>query len=211
MKKRGFFITFEGGEGSGKSTQIKEAAKYLRKKGFQVEIYREPGSTTVGEAIRNVLLNPKLKSMVWQTELLLFLAARAQLVREKVLPALKKGTTVLVDRFEDSTIAYQGYGRKLDQIKIESFFPFVRERCLPEITFFLDVSVSLGLQRASKRGKPDRMEKSKLDFHKRVRKGFLSLAKKYQPRIHVIASDRSLGEVRMDILKVLNEKLGIKP
>ena len=124
MKKRGFFITFEGGEGSGKSTQIKQASKHLKEKGFQVEVYREPGSTDVGEAIRNVLLNPKLKSMVWQTELLLFLAARAQLVREKIMPALQKGKTVLVDRFEDSTIAYQAYGRKLDQFKIESFFPF---------------------------------------------------------------------------------------
>ena len=210
MKKCGFFITFEGGEGSGKSTQIKEAAKYLKKKGFQIEVYREPGSTDVGEAIRNVLLNPKLKSMVWQTELLLFLAARAQLVREKIMPALQKGKTVLVDRFEDSTIAYQAYGRKLDQFKIESFFPFVRENCLPDLTFFLDVPVSLGMQRASKRGKPDRMEKSKLDFHERVRKGFLSLAKKYQPRMHVIASDRSVEEVRVNILKVLDEKLRIK-
>ena len=210
MKKRGFFITFEGGEGSGKSTQIKEAAKYLKKKGFQIEVYREPGSTDVGEAIRNVLLSPKLKSMVWQTELLLFLAARAQLVREKIMPALQKGKTVLVDRFEDSTIAYQAYGRKLDQFKIESFFPFVRKNCFPDLTFFLDVPVSLGMQRASKRGKPDRMEKSKLDFHKRVRKGFLSLAKKYQPRMHVIASDRSVEEVRVDILKVLDEKLRIK-
>ena len=210
MKKCGFFITFEGGEGSGKSTQIKEAAKYLKKKGFQIEVYREPGSTDVGVAIRNVLLNPKLKSMVWQTELLLFLAARAQLVREKIMPALQKGKTVLVDRFEDSTIAYQAYGRKLDQFKIESFFPFVRENCLPDLTFFLDVPVSLGMQRASKRGKPDRMEKSKLDFHERVRKGFLSLAKKYQPRMHVIASDRSVEEVRVNILKVLDEKLRIK-
>lgn len=210
MKKRGLFITFEGGEGSGKSTQIREVAAYLKKKGYSVELYREPGSTAAGEAIREILLNPELKTMVWQTELLLFLAARAQLVREKILPAIKKGKVVLVDRFEDSTIAYQGYGRKLDKVKMESFFPFVRERCLPDATFFLDVPVSLGLSRAAKRGKADRMEKSKIDFHERVRRGFLSLAKKHNRRIHVVSSDRSVEAVRMDIFKVLDRIINAK-
>lgn len=207
MKKKGFFITFEGGEGSGKSTQIKETAKYLKKKGFAVEIYREPGSTAAGEAIREILLNPKLKSMVWQTELLLFLAARAQLVHEKILPGVQKGKAVLVDRFEDSTLAYQGYGRGLNMKKIESFFPFVRETCVPHLTFFLDVPVSLGLERAKKRGAADRMEKAKRDFHERVRKGFMSLAKKNPKRIHTIFSGRSVEEVRKDIIQVLERHI----
>ncbi len=205
--KRGIFITFEGGEGSGKSTQIKESAKYLKKNGFQVKIYREPGSTAAGEAIRAILLNPSLKSMFWQTELLLFLAARAQLVRENILPALKKGKAVLVDRFEDSTVAYQGYGRGLNIKKISAFFPFVRQNCVPDLTFFLDVPVSLGLKRAAKRGKADRMEKSKRDFHNRVRRGFLSLAKKHPKRILKISSGRSIEEVRADIFKVLDQAL----
>ncbi len=204
MKKKGLLITFEGGEGSGKSTQIRETASYFKRKGYKVEIFREPGSTAAGEAIREILLNPKLKTMVWQTELLLFLAARAQLVREKILPGIQKGEIVLVDRFEDSTIAYQGYGRGLDIKKVTGFFPFVRENCVPDLTFFLDLPVSLGLERARKRGKADRMEKSNRDFHARVRKGFLSLAKKYPKRIHKIFSGRSVGEVRADIFKVLD-------
>src|SRR5438128_1376132 len=129
MKKKNLFITFEGGEGSGKSTQIKEVAKYLKKNGYRVEIYREPGATVTGEAIRQVLLNPKLKNVTPQTELLLFLAARAQLVREKILPALAKGKTVLLDRFEDSTLAYQGYGRGLNLREISAFFKFTRAAC----------------------------------------------------------------------------------
>ena len=210
MKKRGLFITFEGGEGSGKSTQIKETAQYLKKKGFKVEVYREPGSTDAGEAIREILLNPKLKAMVWQTELLLFLAARAQLVREKILPGLQKGHAVLVDRFEDSTLAYQSYGRGLDENKIMSFFPFVRENCIPDLTFFLDVPVNLGMTRAAKRGKADRMEKSKRVFHHRVRKGFLDLTRKNPRRIYRVLSDRAVEAVREDIFKVLNQVLRLK-
>jgi len=203
MRKRGLLITFEGGEGSGKSTQIKEVKKYLVKQGFKVEIYREPGSTDAGEAIRQVLLNPKLKKMEWQTELLLFLAARAQLVREKILPALEKGKIVLVDRFEDSTVAYQGYGRGLDMKRISAFFPFVREKCIPDLTFFLDVPVSLGMERAAKRGQADRMEKSRRTFHERVRKGFAALAKKEPRRIFTVSSGRSVAVVREDIIQIL--------
>lgn len=205
--KKGLFITFEGGEGSGKSTQIKEVAKYLKKRGFAVEVYREPGSTMTGEAIRQILLDTRLNKMVWQTELLLFLAARAQLVREKILPAIQKGKAILVDRFEDSTIAYQSYGRGLDLKTIVSFFPFVRAKTVPDITFFLDVPVKIGMQRAAKRGKADRMEKSKQAFHERVRKGFTSLARKHPRRIHTIQSDRSVEEVRSDIFKVLESQV----
>lgn len=204
MKKRGILITFEGGEGSGKSTQIREVAKFLKKNGFQIELYREPGSTQAGEEIRKILLNPDLKKMAWQAELLLFLAARAQLVREKIAPAIQKGKAVLVDRYEDSTIAYQSFGRGLDLKKVAAFFPFVRENYLPDLTFFLDVPVSLGMQRAAKRGKADRMEKSKRIFHERVRKGFLTLARKNPGRIHKIYSGRAVEEVREDIFKVLD-------
>lgn len=205
MKNRGIFITFEGGEGSGKSTQIEEVAKYFKKKGKKVKIFREPGSTETGEAIRSILLNPSLKKMAWQAELLLFLAARAQLVREKILPALKKGCVVLLDRFEDSTLAYQGYGRGLAVKKIQTFFPFVRGECVPDLTLFLDVSVSLGLARAAKRGQADRMEKSERLFHERVRRGFQTLARKHSKRIRTIQSGRSVPEVRADIFKCLDQ------
>lgn len=204
MKKHGLFISFEGGEGSGKSTQIQEVAKYFKRKKRQVEIYREPGSTEAGEAIRAVLLNPTLKKMAWQTELLLFLAARAQLVQEKIIPALKKNKVVLLDRYEDSTLAYQGYGRGLDMKVIASFFGFVREACVPDITLFMDVPVELGLKRAAKRGQSDRMERAKRLFHEKVRRGFQSLAKKNPKRMHTINSSRSVDEVRADIYALLD-------
>ncbi len=202
--EKAIFITFEGGEGSGKSTQIKEAADYLKKLGKKVEVYREPGATQVGEAIRNVILNPKLSRMTAETELLLFLAARAQLMREKIVPALKKGKIVLLDRFEDSTLAYQGYGRGVDIKKIASFFSFVRGNIVPDLTFFLDVPVALGMDRAAKRGKADRMEKAKRDFHERVRKGFLTLASKNPNRIKVIDSSATISVVREKILEQLD-------
>jgi len=142
--------------------------------------------------------------MVWQTELLLFLAARAQLIREKVIPALKKNKVVLLDRFEDSTLAYQGYGRGLDMKVIASFFGFVRETCVPDLTIFMDVPVDLGLQRAAKRGQADRMEKSKRLFHENVCRGFQALAKKNPKRIHTINSSRSVDEVRVDIYALLD-------
>lgn len=205
--KRGLFITFEGGEGSGKSTQIKEVAKFLKRAGYKVETFREPGSTKTGEAIREVLLNPKLKSMTRQTELLLFLAARAQLVREKIMPALKKGRAVLLDRFEDSTLAYQGYGRGLDMKKISSFFPFVRENLTPDATILLYVPVAVGLKRAAKRGRADRMEKSARGFHERLLKGYLDLARKNPRRIFKVQSDRDIPAVKADILKVVRHVL----
>ncbi|HTL47297.1 MAG TPA: dTMP kinase [Verrucomicrobiae bacterium] len=200
--KKGIFITFEGTEGSGKSTQIKRAASFLRKKGRRVLILREPGGTGVGEAIRNVLLDNKHAAMAPSAELLLYLAARAQIVNEKILPALKAGTIVICDRFEDSTLAYQGYGRGFSMKDIEAVSQkLVRGTLKPRLTILLDVDPALGLKRG---GRHDRMEKQSLVFHRKVRRGFLALAKR-EPRRYLVINTRQDWELTA---KQIRERLG---
>jgi len=191
MKMRGRLITFEGPEGGGKTTQIRKTALFLRKKGHAVLILREPGGTKTGEAVRQILLDRKQNRMTPQTELLLYLAARAQIVGEKILPALEKGIIVLLDRFEDSTVAYQGYGRGIPLNAIEMVScSLVRGVLKPDLTVILDVDPALGLKRG---GRHDRMERQSLAFHRKVRKGFISIAKKDPRRCLVIdgALDKS--------------------
>ena len=198
---RGKLITFEGAEGSGKSTQIKRAASYIRKGGYSVVLLREPGGTRISEGIRKILLNKKHREMSLKTELLLYLAARAQIVQEKILPALKAGKVVICDRYEDSTRAYQGYGRKLSLKTIEQVSKFVRGSLKPSLTFVLDVNVKKGLKRGGRR---DRIEKESLLFHNRVRKGFLTLARKDRKRIVVLDSHQSVDHVTKEMQKGLN-------
>ena len=198
---RGYFITFEGMEGSGKSTQIKRAAGYLRKKGRAVLLLREPGGTRVGEAIRRVILDKKFKEMAPETELLLYFAARAQLVREKILPALKKGKVVISDRFEDSTLAYQGFGRGISLKEIQKISGLVRNSLRPDLTFLLDLDVREGLKRA---GRGDRIERQSFNFHKKVRRGFLALARKDRRRIIVLNGRASRGAIARKIRERLD-------
>lgn len=183
MRKKSFFITFEGAEGTGKSTQIKRTADYLKRKGYRVLILREPGGTRVSEAIRKVILNKQFREMRPECELLLYLAARAQVVREKILPALKKGIVVICDRFEDSTLVYQGFGRGISIPFIKSLSSFVRHAVKPRLTFLLDLQSRVGLKRS---GKDDRMESQTLSFHQKVRRGFLQLAKRDPKRFVII-------------------------
>src|SRR5437868_590057 len=153
--KKGLFITFEGVEGSGKSTQIRKAAAYLRRKGHPVLLLREPGGTRVSEAIRDVILNPAFKEMRPETELLLYLAARSQIVREKIEPALVRGKIVVCDRYEDSTLAYQGFGRGLPLRAIENVSgELVRGNIVPRLTFLLNIDPKAGMQRG---GRHDRI------------------------------------------------------
>jgi len=184
MPEKGLFITLEGPEGSGKSTQIKNITELLEGMGLNPIILREPGATEIGEAIRAILLHLKVKEMAPQTELMLYLAARAQIVHEKIRPALKSGQVVICDRFEDSTLAYQGFGRGLSVEQILEASRLVRGELKPNLTFLLDLDPELGFKRI-KRGK-DRMEKEPLAFHKKVRKGFLALAKLEPKRFCVI-------------------------
>lgn len=191
--KKALFITFEGTEGGGKSTQIRNTAAFLKKNKHKVLLLREPGGTRVSEAIREVLLNPENKGMSAEAELLLYLAARAQLVREKILPALEKGVSVILDRFEDSTFAYQGYGRGLSMKNIETVSRlWVRGGLKPDLTIILDIDPAKGLARG---GRHDRMEKESMKFHRRVRQGFLSLARKNPKRYGVIDATLSIKEV----------------
>jgi len=188
-KHRGYFVTFEGAEGAGKSTQIRNAVAFLKKKGYSVVMLREPGGTSISEAIRNILLDKNNKEMSYVTELLLYLAARAQLVHEKILPALKEGKVVICDRFEDSTRAYQGYGRNLSLEAIEEANKLVRGTLKPDLTFVLDVDIARGLKRG---GRHDRIEREALSFHERVRRGFLELAKKEPKRMVVLDTSKPI-------------------
>lgn len=195
------FITFEGVEGSGKTTQIERLKKYLRKKGIPCEITREPGGTSIGEKIRKILLNPEYKGMTPLSELFLYEASRTQHVHALIRPLLEKGITVLCDRFTDASIAYQAYGRKLDLKLVQHLNQISSQGLKPDITFILDCPSRLGLKRALRRNKrlknikEGRFEREDIRFHQRVRKGYLALAKMDPQRIKVI--DTRIGEDRV--------------
>lgn len=212
MKKRsskGLFITFEGSEGCGKSTQIKKLANRLRKKRYRVFVTREPGGTAVSERIRHLLKFSKANgNMTPEAELLLFSASRAQLVREKILPALLRGEIVLCDRFVDSTTVYQGVGRKLNLSFIHAVNEFATADRKPDLTLVLDANISTGLTRAKKKTKSrDRMEAQKKSFYQSVQKGFRALAKKEPRRVKLIDATRSISEVGEDVNGYVNDLL----
>ena len=197
------FITFEGTEGSGKSTQIQKAAAFLRRRGVPVLVLREPGGTKISEAIREILLNKTFTEMTPETELLLYLAARAQVLREKIFPALEKGTTVICDRFEDSTLAYQGFGRKMSLENIETVSRLlVRGHFQPALTFLLNIDPKEGMKRG---GRHDRMERESYLFHEKVRRGFLQLAKRNPKRYVVLDARLSIETIARKIEEVLSK------
>ncbi len=175
---KGVFITFEGPEGGGKTTQIRLLASWLRERGFDVLATREPGGTRIGDKVRALLLAPEHTEMQSEAEILLFSAARAQLVGEVIRPALARGSVVLCDRFADSTLAYQGYGRQLDLDILRSITAFATGNLAPDLTICPDLPVSEGLRR--KQGGDlaewNRMEREQQAFHQRVREGYLALA-----------------------------------
>ncbi len=183
----GLFITFEGSEGSGKTTQCRRLAGILRSQGYQVLETREPGGTPVAEAIRRLLLDhskaAKRETMTPACETALILAARAQHVAHVIEPALAQGMIVLCDRFFDSTLAYQGYGRKLDSAFLHVSHQFATGGLTPHLTFYLDLPVQEGLARRRKSREQNRLDRESLDFHQRVRRGFLALAKQHAHRI----------------------------
>jgi dTMP kinase len=187
-RKRGLFISLEGGEGSGKSTQLLLIKKYLSKKGYRVITTIEPGGTDIGNQIRAILLSPANKKMAPLTELFLYLASRTQIVQEVIKPALKQGKAVICDRYIDSSVAYQGKGRKLGMDMVERFNHIATRGLEPDLTFFFDINPILGLSRKTKstNGKMDRLEKERIAFHQEVRQGYITLAKKYPQRIKYI-------------------------
>ncbi len=196
------FITIEGGEGSGKSTLIKSLAMHLKLKGAEVFITREPGGTPFGEAIREILLNPDASfTFGSRAEMLLFLAARIQHIEQVIKPRLEKGITVICDRFNDSTIAYQGGARGLGIDEVERICKEACQGFEPDYTFILDISPEKAFQRI--RRSKDRLEQEEMDFHHAVRKAFLQLKDKYPKRIHMINADQSPEEVLHSVLEKL--------
>lgn len=197
--KRGLFITFEGPEGSGKTTHSRLLLEFLRKKGFNVLHTREPGGTLISEKIRRILLDPNNKDMDVGCEMLLYMAARAQIVKEKILPALENRKIVICDRFTDATFAYQGYAGGMDLKVIDNIANLVTKGLKPDITFLLDIDVRAGLLRAGR--SKDRMERKSILYHNKVRKGYLSIAKKEPKRIKIISATGKMEETQELIRK----------
>jgi len=210
------FITFEGVEGSGKTTQIQRLKRYLTQKGFPCRVTREPGGGPIGEKIRKILLNPEHREMSPLSELLLYEASRAQHVTAVVKPLLKKGLIVLCDRFSDASIAYQGYGRKVDLKWVERLNRLSSQGLKPDITFLLDCPSDVGLKRALQRNqmlkkeKEERFEREKIQFHHRVRKGYLSIAKKEPNRVKIIDTREGEEKVFEKIRQVVDELIATK-
>lgn len=203
---RGRFVTFEGGEGCGKSTQVKRLAEHLRSKGVEVVLTREPGGTRLAELIRGLLKDEREDPPCDRSELLLFLAARAQLVRNVIVPALDSGKWVLSDRFSDSTFAYQGYGRGLPLDSLRLMNCFACEGLKPDLTLLLDVRPDVAAARMRRREaatntSADRIELAGDGFHSRLRAGFLELAKAEPDRMKVIDANGSPDEVWAQILQ----------
>jgi dTMP kinase len=196
---RGKFITVEGGEGVGKSTNIAFIAETLRQAGVEVEITREPGGTPLAEEIREVLIKCRNEAVHPDTELLLMFAARAQHLNEKIKPALDAGTWVVCDRFTDATYAYQSGGRKLPSEKVANLETFVQGALRPDMTILLDAPVEVGMARAQKRAALDRFEEEKVDFFNRVRNNYLERAKDEPDRFAIVGADRSLSEVQEEL------------
>lgn len=215
---RGLFITCEGGEGTGKTTLISKLERELLSRGYSVLITREPGGTKLGEEIRKWLLHRDLSIPISiRAELMLFLSARAQNIEENIKPALKAGRVVLCDRFNDSTVAYQGHARGLGIDAVQHLCEEVCGETLPDLTFFLDVDPVEGLKRTSrlskdsaKAGQTDRIESEKMEFHQRVREGMQELARRYPKRIFRIDAHQSLDFVHASAINRLDELLKIR-
>jgi dTMP kinase len=201
------FITFEGPEGCGKTTQIASLAAALKPQGYPVLTTREPGGTQIGDKVRRVLLDRENTSMLPRTEILLFQASRAQLVEEIIRPHLEQGWVVICDRYADSTIAYQGYGyqRDLDQLRL--IVDFAVQGLKPDLTILLDLDVKQGLQRRTDDGNRNRMDVFDVDFYRRVRRGFHELVEAEPERWAVLDASHPPDVVQEKVLKTVKERL----
>jgi len=208
MRYQGLFITFEGPEGSGKTTQIRRLGQWLKKKGIPCLLTREPGGSRLSTHLRRWILNRLEYHLVPETELFLFLADRSQHVKEILVPALKKGKVVLCDRYTDSTLAYQGGGRGFDLELLQTLNQAATEGLQPDLTVLFDVPVEVGLKRAAaRRGKKDRMEREALLFHRKVRKVFLRLSRRFPGRFLVLDAGKSPEQVFQALTKGLQNRL----
>jgi dTMP kinase len=208
MMGKGLFVTFEGIDGCGKSTQVARAKETLEKKGVECVVTREPGGTAIGEKIRDIILSPQHGGMCDPCEALLYYAARAQHVNELIRPALEKGMIVLCDRFADATFAYQGNGRKLPLPILEEMNDFATAEIKPSLTFIFDITVDRSRARLALSGKTaDRLEGSSRAFYEDVRQGYLSLAKRFPHRITVLSGERPIEELSGIVCSTIMENL----
>ena len=212
----GWFITFEGVEGSGKTTQIRLAGEFLREKGFPVFMTQEPGGTPLGERIREILLNRGGFDISGEAEVFLFAAARAQHTDAVIRPALEKGQVILCDRFSDATIAYQAYGRGLPLEAVREICRFASRGLLPRLTLLFDLPVEKGLERAfrriagrEERSREDRFEREHLDFHRRIREGYLTIAREEPDRVKIVDASRDIESTRLEVRAILSSFLGV--
>jgi dTMP kinase len=211
----GWFISFEGVEGSGKTTQIRLAGQFLLDKGYPVVMTQEPGGTPLGDRIREILLNRGGFDISGNAEVFLFAAARAQHTDSVILPALEKGDVVLCDRFSDATIAYQAYGRGLPLGAVREVCRLASKGISPHLTLLFDLPVETGLERAFRRiasrdedRREDRFEREHLDFHRRIREGYLSIAREEPNRVKVIDASRDIDSTRREVGFILSSFLG---
>jgi dTMP kinase len=204
---RGKFITVEGTDGAGKSTQIELLVKYLQNRGFEVVVTREPGGTSISEKIREIILDVENSEMSDITEALLYAASRAQHISQKIKPAVEAGKVVICDRFVDSSIAYQGYARGLDMSLIEDVNGYAVDGMAPDATLFFDIKPEIGIARKKNVQSLDRIEKETLDFHYKVYNGYKELLQKYPQRIKRIDAQKDVEEVHAQVVEVLKEIL----
>jgi len=210
------FITLEGPEGSGKSTQIKRLAKRLEEMGYSVITTREPGGTPIGDQIRQVLVRMENKELHPRTEILLFLAARAQLVEQVIKPALQDGKIILCDRYGDSTLAYQGYGHGLDLEQLRRMLDFATDHLKPDLTILLDLDVKTGLMRKKAEDEWNRLDAYEALFHERVRDGYLQLAREEPERWRIVDASQAIDAVQEDLFRIIlgaleNQKMTDQP
>jgi len=204
--KKGLFITFEGIEGCGKSTQAKLLEEYFIQEGRSVFLTREPGGPKISEMIRKILLSIDNNEMLPQTEVLLYMASRSQHTGEWIIPELEKGNIVISDRYYDSTFAYQGAARKIDGKLIDTIRRYATFGLVPDITFLVDLSEEIGLSRILAED-ADRLEQESMKFHKKVREGFLEIAKKEPERFFVLDGKKSIKEIHEDVIELINKEL----
>jgi dTMP kinase len=202
---RGLFITFEGPDGSGKSTQAKLLKAYYEDQGFDVIMTREPGGTDIGERVRKIILDKSSEGMSLVAEVMLFAASRAQLVDEVIRPSVNAGKVVLCDRFVDSSIAYQGYGLELGSDMVAEVNAYAIGDMMPDVTIFMDIKAAHGLDRIEK-ADADRIESLPQTFHERVYEGYLELSKKYADRYLRVDATKSIEEIHHDVISKLSQK-----
>ena len=201
------FITLEGPEGSGKTAQLKRLVETLVERGYPVLKTREPGGTAIGDQIRATILDPSNTAMVDRTEALLLQASRAQLVEEVIKPHLAREQIVICDRYADSTLAYQGYGYQNDLDALRKIIAYATDGLVPDLTVLLDIDPEVGLKRRNKAGNINRLDVLELDFHRRVREGYLTLARAEPGRWEVIDAARPLEQVQQQLLQVVLDRI----